>query len=86
MKPGRSWALPAPDRVELGGGVEAGLVGLDDPDQPVAVEVAVGGQPVVVADDRPAPPAGSPTAIRHAQASTGGWMLAVIGASGEVTL
>ena len=33
---------PAPDRVELGRGVEARLVGLDDPEQAVAVEVAVG--------------------------------------------
>jgi hypothetical protein len=31
-------------------------------------------------------PAGSPTAIRHAQASSGGWMLAVVGSWGEMTL
>ena len=42
-------------------------------------------QPVVVLDD-PGDGRGSPTAIRHAQASTGGWMLEVIAASGEVTL
>ncbi len=42
-------------------------------------------QPVVVAHD-PRHGAGSPTAMRQAQASSGGWMLAVIGASGEVTL
>ena len=71
---------PAPHGVELRRGIEARLVGLHDPDQPVAVEVAVLAQPVVVADDcRHA--AGSPTAIRHAHASDGGWMLDVIGAS-----
>ena len=42
---------PAPDRVELGRGVEARLVGLDDPEQPVALEVAVGGQPVHLGGD-----------------------------------
>ena len=51
-EPGPVVGAPAPDRVELRRGVEPRLVGLDDPDQPVAVEVAVGAQPVVVADDR----------------------------------
>ncbi len=37
---------PSPDRFELGRGVEARLVGLDDPEQAVALEVAVGEQPV----------------------------------------
>ena len=37
---------PSPDPLELWRGVEAGLVGLDDPKQPVALEVAVGGEPV----------------------------------------
>ena len=43
------------------------------------------GQPLVVAHDPRLGP-GSPTAIRHAQASSGGWMLAVIVASAEVML
>ncbi len=30
--------------------------------------------------------AGSPTAIRHAQASSGGWIVQVIGAEREATL
>ena len=42
---------PAPDRVKLRRRVEARLIGLDDPDQPVAVEVAVSAQPVVVTHD-----------------------------------
>src|ERR1700693_3238375 len=41
----------SPDRVELWRGVEPGLVGLDDPDQPIAVEVSVLREPVIVADD-----------------------------------
>ena len=67
--------------VELGRGVEARLVGLHDPEQTVAVEIAIGSQPVVLARRSRALGAGSPTAIRHAQASAGGWMLAVIVAS-----
>ena len=42
---------PAPDRFELGRGVEPGLVGLHDPEQAVALEVAVGGQPVHLGAD-----------------------------------
>ena len=43
---------PAPDRIELGRGVEAGFIGLDDPEKAVAVEVAVRAQPLVVSRDR----------------------------------
>ena len=50
-KAGPRAGAPAPDRVELGRGVEARLVGLDDPEQPVALEVAVGGKPVQVGGD-----------------------------------
>ena len=32
----------APDRVELRRGIQTGLVGLQDPHQPVALEVALG--------------------------------------------
>ena len=42
---------PAPHGVELRRGVEARLVRLHDPDQPVAIEVAVALEPVVVAGD-----------------------------------
>ena len=42
---------PAPHGVELRRGVEARLVRLHDPDQPVAVQVAVVLEPVVVASD-----------------------------------
>ncbi len=42
---------PSPDRFELGRGVEPRLVGLDDPEQPVALEVAVGGEPVDLGAD-----------------------------------
>ena len=42
---------PAPDRVELRRRVEPRLVGLDEPQQAVAVEVAVGAQPLVVGGD-----------------------------------
>ena len=41
----------APDRVELRRGVEPRLVRLDDPEQAVAVEVAVGLEPAVVGGD-----------------------------------
>ena len=33
----------APDRVELRRGIQTGLVGLQDPQQPVALQVALGG-------------------------------------------
>jgi len=46
-----SAGAPAPDRVELGRGVEPRLVRLHDPQQPVAVEVAVARQPVHLGAD-----------------------------------
>src|SRR5262249_51182961 len=42
---------PTPGRVELGRGVEAGLVGLDDPEQAVPLEVAIGEQPLGLRHD-----------------------------------
>ena len=42
---------PAPDRVELRRGVEPGLVRLHQPQQPVALEVAVRPQPLVMGGD-----------------------------------
>ena len=42
---------PAPDRVELRRGVEPRLVRLDQPEQPVALEVAVREEPLVVPGD-----------------------------------
>ena len=43
---------PAPDGVELGRGVEARLVGLHEPEEPVALEVPARGQPAMVPGDR----------------------------------
>ena len=77
--------MRAPDRIELRGCVQARLVRLDDPHQPVSVEVAVLGQPVVVARDRgnaPGVPDRDPPRPRQRR----GWMLVVIGASGAVVL
>ncbi len=74
-----------PHWIELRRRVQARLVRLDQPQEPVALEVAVGAQPLVVAGD-PGSAAGSPTAIRQAHASKGGWMVPVIGAEREATL
>ena len=84
-KPSAAVGAPAPDRFELGRGVEARLVGLDDPEQPVALEVAVGGSQSIWAPIRGSS-AGSPTAIRQAQASSGGWIVSVWRALREATL
>ena len=42
---------PTPDGLELRRGVEAGLIRLDDPEQAVALEVALGGQPLDLSRD-----------------------------------
>ena len=48
---GQALRAVAPDRVELRRGVAAGLVGLQDPQQPVALEVALCADRGVVGDD-----------------------------------
>ncbi len=50
-EPQQAVRAPAPHGVELRRGVEPRLVGLHDPKQPVALEVAVGRQPVRVGRD-----------------------------------
>jgi len=52
-----------PDRVKLGRGVQPGVVRLQDPQQPVALEIPLGGDGRVVSDDRGSS-AGSPSATR----------------------
>ena len=84
-KPSLACARQSPDRVELGRGVEPRLVGLDEPEQAVALEVAVVAQPPWWATIRGSA-AGSPTAMRHAQARSGGWIVEVIVARREATL
>ncbi len=41
----------APDGVELRRGIQAGFVGLKDPQQPVALQLALSGKRLVVSDD-----------------------------------
>ena len=48
---GQALRAMAPDRVELRRGIQAGLIGLQDPQQPVALQVALGADRGVVGDD-----------------------------------
>ena len=75
-KSGQALGAKAPDGVELGRCVQAGLIGLDQPQQPVALEIALARHEVVVSDDRRLarriPDRGSPRPRQHRGLDRGG--------------